>query len=221
MDSLSIEDMKAARAAFALCFFGAAGTASLGREVIPKTWGQWKKTQELMGSGKGSGGEELNVFGYPEPVYVNDVLNVLNNEMSAVEISQEYPGQYEGYLQFESLVDANSSTSPMAVRAVFDSLAVGINKNQIRASIAERKLQVYRNDFEEMKKNLMLGKTIGISALVILLGLIGMADYFALYHLLRGWFPDWQGLSDLPVSLFDDRGVSNLMNCFIDDLPEL
>lgn len=221
LDSLSIEEMKSARAAFALCFFGAAGSASLGREVIPKTWNQWQRTRAIMGSGKGSGGEELGVFGYPEPVYVNDVLSVLNNNMTATEIEETYPGMYQGYLQFESMVEANADVSPMAVRAVFDSLSLGINKNQIRPAKAERILEMYRNDLEEMKKNLQLGKALGVSAFVILLGLLGVADYFALYHLLRGWFPDWQGLSELPSSLFDDRGFSNLMNCFINDIPDM
>ena len=215
--SISVDDIKAARAAFALCFFGAAGTASLGREVFPKTLNQWKSTQALIGSGKGSGGEEMKLFGYPEPVYVNDVLQVLNNNLTAIEIEQEYPGKYPGYLQFESLVAANPMVSPMAVRAVFDSLSIGINKNQIVPLKAERIFNMYRTDFEQMEKNIRVGKTIGVAAFVILIVLLGLADYFALYHLLRGWFPDWQGLSDLPASLLDARGFSNLPNCFIGD----
>jgi hypothetical protein len=217
--SLSVDDIKAARAAFALCFFGAAGTASLGREVFrPKTWNQWKSTQDLVGSGKGSGGEEMNLFGYPEPVYVNDVLQVLNNNMTAADIEQTYPGKYAGYLQFESLVAANPEVSPrMAVRAVFDSLSIGINKNQIVPLKADRIFNMYRSNFEEMEKNIKLGKTIGVAAFVILIALLGLADYFAFYHLLRGWFPDWQGLSDLPASILDERGFSNLFNCFVGD----
>ena len=219
MDALSIEDIKSARAAFALCFFGAAGSASLGREVIPKTWGQWERTNALKGTGaEGSGGEEMDLFGYPEPVYTADVVKVLNNKMKPSEIEKAYPGKYEGYLQFESMVKANGDVSPMAVRAVFDSLSLGINKNQIIPAKAERVLEVYRSDMEKMKENLNLGKTIGVTAFIVLLGLIGVADYFALYHLLRGWFPEWQGLSELPSSLFDDRGISNLASCFINDI---
>jgi len=134
----------------------------------------------------------MNVFGYPEPVYVDDVLSVLNNDLTAVEIEKKFPGKYQGYLQFESLVEANQDVSPMAVRAVFDSLAIGINKNQIMAGRADTIFQMYRNDMDEMEKNIRLGKTIGVAAFVILLGLLGIADWFALYHLLRGWFPDWQ-----------------------------
>lgn len=215
--SLSIEEIKAARAAFVLCFFGAVGTASLGREVIPKTWSQWQSTKKLVGSGKGSGGKEMDLFGYPEPVYVNDVLQILNNNLTATEIEQEYPGKYPGYLQFESLAAANQEVSPMAVRAVFDSLSIGINKNQIIPLKAERVFEVYRSDFEQMEKNIRLGKIIGVAAFVVLVTLLGLADFFALYHLLRGWFPDWQGLSGLPVSLLDERGFSNLANCFVAD----
>ena len=91
MDAPSIEDIKSARAAFALCFFGAAGSASLGREVIPKTWGQWERTNALKGTGaEGSGGEEMDLFGYPEPVYTADVVKVLNNKMKPSEIEKYY-----------------------------------------------------------------------------------------------------------------------------------
>ncbi len=31
----------------------------------------------------------MDIFGYPEPVYVNDVMQVLNNEVTAIEIEQE------------------------------------------------------------------------------------------------------------------------------------
>ena len=185
--SLPTEEIKAARAAFALCFFGAAGSASLGREVIPKTWNQWKSTQSLIGSGLGSGGPEMDLFGYPEPVFIKDVQQVLNNNLTAIEIEQEYPGTYQGYLEFQSLVAANPGVSPMAVRAVFDSLSVGINKNQIVATKVERIFDLYRSDLNKMAENIRLGKMIGVGAFFILLGLLGLADYFALYHLLRGW----------------------------------
>ena len=36
----------------------------------------------------------------------------------------------------------------------------------------------------------------------------GVADYFAIYHLYRGWFPDWPGAQNFPWQLLDkDLGI--------------
>jgi len=142
---------------------------------------------------------------YPEPVYEADVVEILANieNMTIPAIVQNYPipNQIQGYLRYESLVLANPDSHPMAVRAVFDSLALGINKNQVAPRVAVQRLESYKEDLSRLKMELNKGRTIGVTALMILLTLIGAADYFSLYHLFHAYFPLWpvRGLFDLCV----------------------
>lgn len=225
MDAAMIAEMQTARAAFVLCFAGAIGTAAVGREVIPVTLREWKKVNALKGQGYSTkSGEELDLFGYPEPVYSDDVMAIINNPMTVNEMVNEFPieGQLPGYLRFESMAQANAETSQVAVRAVFDSIAVGLNKNSVAPSIAVQKLEDYRREgLDMMTKNSRLSKSIGVSALVILLGLLGAADYFALFHLFKGWFPEWSGTAGLPLSLLDFSAYSSLPSCFMNDVPPM
>ena len=95
----------------------------------------------------------------------------------------------------------------------------GINKNQVNPSEAVQKMELFRQDLGRMKENIQLTKTVGVSALVILLTILGTADYFAVYHLWHGWFPEWHGFDQLPFSLFDERGITQLASSFILDVP--
>ena len=169
-------------------------------------------------------GEQLDLFGYPEPVYSDDVMAIINNPMTVYEIVNEYPieGQLPGYLRFESMAKANAEAPQVAVRAVFDSIAVGLNKNSVAPSIAAEKLEAYKMEgLDMMTKNSRLSKTIGVSALVILLTLLGSADYFALFHLFHGWFPEWSGTAGLPLSLLDFSAYSSLPSSFMNDVPPM
>lgn len=228
MDPAMIQDMETARIAFALCFFGAIGSAAVGREVIPVTWREYQKLSQMKGKGAATiGGTDLNLFGYPEPVYTEDVVKVLNNNMTVYEMVKQYPvvGQLPGYLRFESLAQANTDTSQVAVRAVFDSVALGMNKNSVDPRKAAEKLELYKLEAESglptMKSNIQLNKTLGAVALVLLLSVIGAADYFSLFHLFHGWFPEWGGTSRLPASLLDFGSLTTLPNYFINDVPTM
>lgn len=215
-------EAKTARIAFALCFFGAVGSAATGREIFPKVSNQWKRYLELKGQGDSLGGEEIDFFGYPEPIYTNDIIKVLNNEMGPLEMVKEYPkeGTYPNALHFDSMAKANEGVSQMAVRAVFDSMVLGINKNQINPLKAEFKIKRYQADLDLLKEDHKKGRTVGVTALVTLFAVLGLADYFSVYHLLHGWFPGWQGFAEFPTSLFDERGLSTLSDYFTYDLPE-
>ena len=94
--------------------------------AIPVTYREWKRTNDLKGKGESLGGPEIELFGYPEPIYSNDVMSILNNNMSVYEIVEKYPveGALPGCLRYESLVEANPEVQPMAVRAVFDACAM-------------------------------------------------------------------------------------------------
>lgn len=227
LDQATILDMESARAAFVLCFFGAVGSAAVGREVIPVTIRENKKLQELVGQGQATiGGTEMDLFGYPEPVYEEDVWTIINNNnMTIYEMVEAYPvqGQVPGMLRFESLAKANKDVSQVAVRAVFDAIAIGINKNSVAPRAAIAKLEEFKRSedgLSKLKSNSQLSKTIGVLALCILLGLIGSADYFALFHLIHGWFPEWSGKESLPLSLLDVPKMTTLPDCFINDIPD-
>lgn len=222
LDPDMLLEARTARIAFALCFFGAVGSAATGREIFPKVSNQWKKYLELKGRGESVGGEEITFFGYPEPIYTNDIIKVLNNEMGPLEMVKEYPveGTYPNALHFDSMSQANEGTAQMAVRAVFDAMVLGINKNQINPLKAEFKIKRYQMDLDLLKEDHKKGRTVGVTALVTLFAVLGLADYFSVYHLLHGWFPGWEGFAQFPTSLFDERGLSVLPDYFMYDLPE-
>jgi len=224
LDASIVTEMGAARGAFGLCFFGAAGSASLGREVLPKTWNHYWGVQALKGKGAApSGGEEFGMVGYPEPVYAEDIRKVVNNRISVAEMNKKYPieGTFPGYFHFESMAAANEKVAPLvAVRAVYDTLSTGINKDQINSIVATEQLELYKNDLDLIKKNLLVSKAVGLSAFFLLLGLLGLADYFTIFHLWHGWFPEWQGFDAMPGSLFDERGILSLPNYFYLGIPE-
>jgi len=217
----TVEEVEAARTAFVLCFAGALGSAAVGREAIPITYREWKKRNDLKGKGNRVGGQDLELSGYPEPVYANDVMSILNNNMSVYDIVDAYPvqGALPGNLRYESLAEANPEVQPMAVRAVFDAIAMGINKNQVNPSQAVQMMELFKEDIGKMKERIQLSRTVGVSALVILLTILGTADYFMIYHLWHGWFPTWHGFDQMPFSLFDERGFGNLASCFTFDVP--
>lgn len=179
----------------------------------------------LKGQGKSSmSGEQLDLIGYPEPVYSDDIMTILNNDMTVYDVVQEYPipGQLPGYLRFESLAQANSEVSQVAVRALFDSIAVGVNKNSVAPQKAVEAFEVYKREgLANMTKSSRLSKTIGVVALVFLLGLLGTADYFAIFHLFHGWFPEWSGTARLPFSLLDFPAYAQLPSAFMNDVPPM
>lgn len=196
----------------------------------------------------------MNLLGYPEPIYENDLQKIICNNMTIPEIVESFPIEnqipgrsrievlflywldfltyrssynanlilypHTGYLRYESLAQANPDVQPMAVRAVFDGMALGITKNQVHPRVAAERLAAYK-DVSQLEADLKKNKTLGISALIILLGLIGAADYFTLYHFYHGWFPTWPGLSHLPGSLIaSDTGLFALPDYWVDEIPE-
>ena len=61
---------------------------------------------------------------------------LLSRHLVVLDILTNYPSKPSGYLRYESLIQANPNVKPMAVRALFDSMALGINKNQIAPQVA-------------------------------------------------------------------------------------
>jgi len=223
IDADVITEMSNSRITFWLCAFGATGSAAVGRAAIPKTIDAIKLNLSLAGKGN-SGGEELGLIGYPEPIYRGDVEKILNNPIPMSEIAEKYPvqGRMRNMLQYESFAKVNPDANPLAVRAVFDSLVLGIAKNSALPATAQESLDLFKTDLEALKNQNNKGKAIGFTALIFLLGLIGGADWFAFYHGWHGWFPLWPGLSHFPGSLISpDTGLIAIPKYWLGDIPEL
>jgi len=224
IDADLITEMSNSRITFWLCFFGATGSAAVGRAAIPKTIKSIKLNQSLAGQGNSLGGEDLGLIGYPETIYREDVEKVLNNDVLVDDIVAKYPipNRMPNMLQYESFAMANPDANPLAIRAVFDSLVVGINKNSAAPEAAQENIIKFRTDLDALKKQNNVGKAIGIFAFFFLLSLIGGADWFAFYHGWKGWFPLWPGLSNFPASLFDGNiGVTSIPKYWMGEIPEI
>jgi len=223
IDADLVKEMATSRITFWLCFFGASGSAAVGRAAIPKTIDSIKLNQELSGK-ENAGGETLGLVGYPESIYRDDVMMILNNPMKVNQIREKYPieGTLPAMFQYKSLVKANPDANPLAVRAVFDSLVIGINKMSVSPDSAQEKMDEFKMDLNVLKTRNNVGKLIGIGAFLFLLVLIGGADWFAFFHCWRGWFPLWPGLSAFPGSLFtSDGGITSIPNYWMSDIPDI
>lgn len=233
-------EMGAARGAFALCFYGAAGIGSIGRELIPIVFGRYQSNQETA---KAQTEErdtdkltEMGIKGYPEPIYLEDVTKILSNKMDARTIANKYkPGdvsaprfEYTHFkspptLTYEAYKLANPKANPIALRAVFDSFSNSIGgTNGIPPILAQESIDLYKEDITRMTKKLNRSKVLGVTAFGFVLMLLGFADYLAIYHLWRGFFPEWQGFSDMPSSLLSSEiGIGALPNYFQWEIPDV
>ena len=257
----AIQEMTNARFAFALCFYGAAGVGSIGRELIPVVFGRYRTTSALESSdGANVAGsssinrqqnddEDLGIWGYPETIYRRDVETILNNPLTPLAIANKYPiaqdkdadkrYQYTHmkdavpFLGYDGFERANPNANPVALRAVFDSFSNSIGgSNAVSPITAQNNIDSFLQQSDsgkrrgkatvtgELAKKLNGGKTTGIIAFGFVLVLLGVGDYLAIFHLWKGWFPEWLGFSDIPGSLFDkDIGIAVLPNFFVSDVP--
>ena len=247
----TIQEMANARFAFGMCFYGALGIGSIGRELIPIVFGRYQTTSSLESDGTmavGSRGtvqnddDDLGIWGYPEQIYRKDVEMILNNPLTPLAIAKKYPIEKDEdadkrytythmtesvpFLGYDGFVKANPRANPVALRAVFDSFSNSIGgSNAVSPITAQGNIDLYLNNKAvtgELAKKLNGGKSIGISAFVFLLALLGIGDALAIFHLWKGWFPEWQGFSDMPSSLFDQNiGITVLPNFFVGDVPPI
>ncbi len=247
----AIQEMANARFAFGMCFYGALGIGSIGRELIPIVFGRYQTTSSLesessmaiRSSSPIRDDEDLGIWGYPETIYRKDVEQILNNPMAPLAIAKKYPIAQDAdaderyqythmaesvpFLGYDGFVRANPRANPVALRAVFDSFSNSIGgSNAVSPITAQRNMDLYLNGDKSVNsalaKKLNGGKSLGIAAFVFLLALLGIGDALAIFHLWKGWFPEWQGFSDMPASLFDQNiGILVLPNFFVSDVPPL
>lgn len=145
-----VEEISSARFAFWMCFYGAAGVGSIGRELIPIVFGRYEFNRNLasdtfnapkVSSSDKSQDLDLKIWGYPEKIYSDEVKAILNNPLSPDQIAKKYPIEsFEGseeryeythitkpiFLSYDAYVKANPRANPVALRAVFDSFSNSI-----------------------------------------------------------------------------------------------
>lgn len=202
-------EMGSARGAFALCIYGALGVGSIGRELIPIVFRRYESNNELMSSPMSSKkskqqqsrekSDDMGIKGYPEPIYLSDVQPIISNKMDALAIARRFDERSESekyqythlaervpFLTFDSYQRANPDADPMALRAVFDSFSNSIGGGNVISPItAQERLDEYKEDVSIMTKRLNDSKILGVTAFVIVLLLLGFADYLTIYHLWR------------------------------------
>lgn len=201
-----------ARRLFFLWFFGGSGGGGIAIGAFPKMYERFTNIQSLKNAEPSLKGETVGLpyflLGYPEDLYVKDVEKILNNKMSVERMVATGPKDSfwaeKGYLRIEAFEKANKNCNPLALRAVFDALTTS-------TSIAEPdKAQALLDSFkkkedglEEFKKKLIESKFRGWSSIVFLLFLLGLATDVSVQALARGWFPDWPGNANFPLSIVD------------------
>lgn len=236
LESAIAEEMMGARFAFGMCFFGALGVGGVGRELIPLLFGRYQKNKSLVSDDANNkdnaDDDEMGIWGYPEKIYGKDVKAILNNKMSAEAMARKYNSNEESYysekqggrfkdrppfLRYEDYCEANPKANRLAVRVVFDSFSNSIGGCASVAPVtAQDRIDLYRTDVSAVARQVNGGKTLGITAFVTLLVLLGFLDYLAVYHIWKGWFPLWEGFNNMPQSLLDgSTGVRVLPDYFV------
>lgn len=239
-------EMGAARGAFALCFYGALGVGSIGRELIPIVFGRYEANSQdaaaaatapkrVQGARSGVERTDLGIRGYPAPVYLEEVRPILANRLDAASIARKYQsaagprfeythvGARDPFLTYDAYRLANPNANGIALRAVFDSFSNSIGGgNAVSPITAQQRINQYTADITVMVKRLNRSKVLGVTAFVLVLLLLGFADYLTIYHLWRGFFPEWQGFCNMPSSLFDGEiGVPSLSKYFVWEIPDV
>jgi hypothetical protein len=202
--------METSRAAFFLWFFGASGGAGIARSAFPRMYKSAQNIKSLKGEGSTLGGETLGLSplcGYPEDLALADIKKILSNKLNVEQLVEKFPveGNFlsaKGYLTFKAFQEANQNENPLAVRAIFDSLAS--STDVCSPDIAQAKFDSYIEDPSLIAAELLKAKAVGFSSIFTLLFLLGLADVTAFGHANSGWFPAWPGITNFPVSFIDD-----------------
>ncbi len=198
-----------ARRLFYLWFFGASGGGGIAVGAFPQMAKKFQDIQALKGVGPTLGGENIGLppllTGYPEDLKLADVQKILNNKMTVEQMVNKGPKDSfwaeRGYLRFESFVAANKNCNPLALRAVFDAMTTSVST--VSPVTAQQLLDAFRDDIGLFKRTLLLSKAKGYSAIAFLLFLLGIAAATSADAFASGWFPDWPGLENFPVSLIN------------------
>lgn len=196
---------------FFIWFFGGQGGATVALGQFPKQFEKFKSLFDMSEKGPTESGETVGLSPlclYPRDISKADLEKVLNNKLSVEQMVAKGPKpnylSEKGYLCFASFAEANSNCNPLTIRAVFDAMSTGDN---VDPSIAQRKLDEFRNDPSCFNSSLLKQKLAGFSSIAFLLFLLGpIVAETCLEAASFGWFPEWPGVDNLPWSLLIGPG---------------
>lgn len=212
--------VEGSRRLFYLWFFGGSGGAGLGISAFPGMYQRFKNVQKLKGQGPTAGGENLGISplcGLPEDLKIKDVQKILNKKMTVEQIVKKGPQDsfwaQKGYLRVEAFQAANKDCNPLAVRAIFDAMSTGTSN--VEPYVAQAYLDEFRKDLETFKKTLLFSKFKGYVAIGTVLGLLGLTASVCAESFADGWFPNWPGRENFPLSLFTSPGILSIKDYWI------
>lgn len=182
---------------------------------FPQQFDKFQQLFTMSDEGPTQGGDTIGVSPlclYPRDLNKADLDKVLNNKLSVEKMVEKGPKEnylsQRGYLCYPSFVAANKGCNPLTVRAVFDAMSTGDN---VSPDVAQEKLDEFLNDASAdrsaFKGALLQTKLAGFSSIAFLLFLLGpIVGATCLDALSAGWFPDWPGNENLPLSLLFGPG---------------
>eukprot|EP00557_Chaetoceros_sp_GSL56_P000785 CAMPEP_0176498358 /NCGR_PEP_ID=MMETSP0200_2-20121128/12273_1 /TAXON_ID=947934 /ORGANISM="Chaetoceros sp., Strain GSL56" /LENGTH=231 /DNA_ID=CAMNT_0017896549 /DNA_START=297 /DNA_END=992 /DNA_ORIENTATION=+ len=220
---MDMSDIESARKLFYLWFFGGSGGGGIAIAAFPEMYKRFVDMRSLGSSSsssssssnksdrKNNNNDNVETIGlsplclYPEDLKLKDVQKVLNNPVTVEKMVNLGPKDSfwaeRGYLRFEAFKAANRDANPLVVRAVFDALTA--STSTVEPDIAQKRLDLFREDLMLFKNTLLWNKLQGYSAIALLLFLLGLAVTVSLESLAAGWFPDWPGRDNFPLGLID------------------
>lgn len=189
-----------ARSNFVIWFFGASGAAGIARQSFPRMIDNIKEIQSYRSDEMAAGGPTVGISplcGYPRDLCVADLEKiVVKNPLNIEKMVEKYPVENnlwakKGYITYDAFRRANAKVDPLVVRAVFDCFSQSTEVSN--PEIAQAKLDSYAESLETFKADLLYSKATGWAAIIVLLGLLGLADIESYGFAYTGWFPDWPG----------------------------
>jgi hypothetical protein len=212
--------VEGARKVFYLWFFGGSGGGGLGISAFPGMYRRFSDLQSLKGQGPTLGGENLGISplcGLPEDLKRKDVEKILNKKMTVEQMVNKGPKDsfwaQKGYLRLEAFQAANKDCNPLAVRTVFDAMSTGTSN--VEPDVAQKFLDDFKEDIESFKRTLLWSKFRGYSAIAAVLGLLGLTASVCGQSFVDGWFPEWPGRENFPLSIFADPGLMSIKDYWI------
>jgi hypothetical protein len=224
------DKMSVSRGLFYLWFFGASGSAGIGRKAFPAFLEKETEKQNLAELGPTLGGDDFGLSPfcvYPKDLKTADVETIVSLPLTVEQIVSKYPVENnflsaKGYLTFEAYkryTSQDSGCNPLAVRAIFDTL--NCNSNVCEPDKAQTALDSYKQDINAIKSGLLVATATRFGGIFALILLLFLADWQAfIVHAFAGWLPEWPGFDDFPSSFFDpETGIQAIPKYYMWDIP--
>ena len=213
VSDIDMLEVESARKLFYLWFFGGSGGGGVALAAFPAMYDRFSDMRSLKDEGPSSdddtyiGLSPLCLF--PRDLKYQDVKKILDNKMSVETMVEKGPKDSfwaeRGYLRYPAFAAANPNCNPLTLRAIFDSMTT--STSTVEPDVAQELLDAYREDddpmFGKFKQTLLLTKAKGYFAIGVLLFLLGLVVQVSAGALADGWFPEWPGKDNFPMSIID------------------